>query len=515
MSYFENEEDIVVTPELLDNFASGSSDYYDEENIKSIEQIREERYIRQEERRLSKKRERRSKFVNNFMPLVALALLVSTVSYMNSLQFGLVVSYNDEQIGVVDNAGVIEEATSLIDSKIINKSLDTLEDEPKYRVAVVNNTSDFQNSTELSRSILANDNVLADQICGVFVDDTFVGALENQEDAEEVLNGLLEAEKKKASELGKVDSIEFNSNVSLEIGLYARSSVVDKDTIKERLENNVEISYKTIVLQEQSVKIKYKTEYVVDASKESGYEKETTKGEIGEGVATNRVTYIDGNQIEVEHVKVVATKKPVNRIITVSADSEHASEAKPLDSDTDTSSDSKSESDTDNKSSDTDSKAQDTDTSRTSTDSDVSSDITAAQSNGTSTQTSGFIWPAPNCGSITNEFGYQGEKLHKGIDISGPGAEGQPIVASASGYVTTAVFDYGSENYGCYLIIDHGNGYQTLYAQCSDIYVAPGTYVEQGQTIAAVGSTGDSTGPHLHFEIIANGEYVNPANYLY
>ncbi len=511
MSYFENEEDIVVTPELLDNFASGSSDYYDEENIKSIEQIREERYIRQEERRLNKKRERRSKFVNNFMPLVALALLVSTVSYMNSLQFGLVVSYNDEQIGVVDNAGVIEEATSLIDSKIINKSLDTLEDEPKYKVAVINNTSDLQNSTELSRSILANDNVLADQICGVFVDDTFVGALENQEEAEEVLNELLEAEQKKASELGKVDSIEFNSSVSLEIGLYARSSVVDKDTIKERLENNVEISYKTIVLQEQNVKIKYKTEYVVDATKESGYEKETTKGQIGEGVATNRVTYIDGTQIEVEHVKVTATKKPVNRVITVSADSEHASEAKVLDSDTD--SDSKSGTDTDNN--DSDSKAKDTDTSKSGTDSDVSSETESAQENVTKTSSSGFIWPAPNCGSITNEFGYQGEKLHKGIDISGPSAEGQPIVASASGYVTTAVFDYGSENYGCYLIIDHGNGYQTLYAQCSDIYVASGTYVEQGQTIAAVGSTGDSTGPHLHFEIIENGEYVNPANYLY
>lgn len=502
MSYFENEEDIEVTPELLDNFSSGSSEYYDEKNDKSLEQIREERYIRQEERRLQKKRERRSKFLNNFMPLVALTLLVSTISYMNSLQFGLVISYKDEQIGMVENAGVIEEATSLINNKIINKSLDTLEDEPKYRVAVVNNTSDFQNSTELSRSILANDNVLADQICGVFVDDTFVGALEDAEDAQAVLNELLEAEKKKSGELGEVDSIEFNSNVSLEVGLYARSSVVDKATIKERLENNVEISYKTIVLQEQNVKIKYKTEYVVDDTKKSGYEKETTKGQVGEGVATNRVTYIDGNQIEVEHIKVVATKKPVNRVITVSSDSEHASEVK-------------SEKDTDKKiSSDTDSKAKDTDSSK-STDSDVSSDTNAAQENDTSSKSSQFIWPAPNCGLITNDFGYQDEKLHKGIDISGYSAEGQPIVASAGGYVTTVIFDYSSENYGCYLIIDHGNGYQTLYAQCSDIYVAAGTYVEQGQTIAAVGSTGNSTGPHLHFEIISNGEYVNPTNYLY
>ena len=530
MSYFENDENIEVTQDLLDKFSSDSAEYYDEpENTKTIEQIREERYLRQEERRLKKQRDRRSKLINNLMPLSALVVLVCTVMYMNSLQFGLIISYNNEQIGVVENADVINEATSLIDSRIINKSLDTLEDEPQYKVAVVNNTSDFQTSTELSRSILANDNALADQICGVFVDGTFVGSLESEEEAQEVLNELLEAEKKNWKDLGKVDSVEFNSNVSLEVGLYARSSIVDKATIKERLENNVEISYSVIVLQEQNVKIKYKTEYAVDSSKSDNYEKVTTKGKVGEGIATNRVVYIDGNQISLEHIKVTATTKPVNEVITVSPDNEHASEAKSSNTDTDSDTDTSKDKDTDtdtgtntdkntknSKDTDTDTDkdtetktTSDTDTDKKSdSDSDIDTDSTAAQS-------SQFIWPAPNCGSVTNDFGYQGEKLHKGIDISGSSAEGQPIVAAASGYVTTAVFDYGGENYGCYLIIDHGNGYQTLYAQCSDIYVTPGTYVEQGQTVAAIGSTGDATGPHLHFEIISNGEYVNPANYLY
>ena len=148
MSYFENDENIEVTQDLLDKFASDSTEYYDEpENTKTIEEIREERYLRQEERRLKKKKDRRSKLVNNLMPFSAFVLLVCTIVYMNSLQFGLVISYNNEQIGVVENADVINEATSLIDSRIINKSLDTLEDEPQYKVAVVNNTSDFQTST--------------------------------------------------------------------------------------------------------------------------------------------------------------------------------------------------------------------------------------------------------------------------------------------------------------------------------------------------------------------------------
>lgn len=502
---FNNEDELLqVTDEMLDNFASSTSEYF--EDYKTIEEIREERLAKQQARKAEKKRVRRSRLINNVSPLAALALLVCTVTYLNSLQFGLVISYNDEQIATVENAEVVQEATDIINNKIIMKSLDTLEDEPQYSVAVINNHSEFQNPTELSRSILAYDNVLEDEVCGVFVDGTLVGAVASQEDAEKVLNSILSDKKANSKDMGEVSAVEFNSNISLQVGLYAKSSIVDSNTLKDRLLNNVELSYKIIVLQTQNVKIKYSTEYVVDDSKPSGYEKVTTKGVIGEGVLTNKVTYIDGVAVSTERNKVTATKKPVNEIITISSDNENAGTAKHLDSDTDTSSD--SDSDAEQKSSDT--ASSDDKTEEKAENKTEDNTKTASQ-----TSTSAFLWPAPTCYSITNEFGYQGEKLHKGIDISGAGAEGQPIVASASGYVTTVVIDYGSENYGCYLIIDHGNGYQTLYAQCSNIYVASGTYVEQGETIAAIGSTGDSTGAHLHFEIIENGEYVNPTNYLY
>lgn len=511
MSYYENDEPIEVTEEILQNFASDPYEFSDdnsdedsvEEDLKSAEEIRKECAERQKERRIRKKKERHSKLLNNLMPFAAFVLLICTVSYLNSLQFGLVITYNNEQIATVENADVVDEATSIINSKIINKSLDTLEAEPQYKVAVINNSDDLQNSTELSRSILANDNTLTEEICGVFVDGDFVGAVETEGQANAVLKSILEEEKKSIKDMGTVDSVQFNSSVVLQTGLYARNSVVDEETLKERLLNNVELSYKTIVLQEQDVKIKYKTEYVVDVSKPSGYEKVTTEGQIGKGVVTNLVTYIDGVQISSERQKVVATTKPVNEVITVSSENENAGTAKVVDTNASSDTDSSSESDTD---------AEVKSVEQTSAES--GSDSTSSQNEAVS-QSAGFVWPAPNCGSITNEFGYQGEKLHKGIDISGSGAEGQPIVAAAGGYVTTAVLDYGSENYGCYLIIDHGNGYQTLYAQCSDIYVSAGTYVEQGEEIAAVGSTGDSTGAHLHFEVIENGEYVNPTNYLY
>jgi len=499
MSDFERDDfDIEITPELLANFSTDEPYSAYETDEKTIEQIREERYRRQEQRKLQKRKQLRSNIMSYFMPAMALVLLVSTVCYMNSLQFGLVVSYNDEQLGVVENAAVLEEAASIIDSRIINKSLDSLENEPQYKVAVVTNQSEFRDSTELSRQIIEKDRTLEDELCGVFVDGDFIGAVSSEEEAKAVLDGLLEGKKKEAEKLGEVKSVDFNSSVTAEVGLYAKDSVVDKSELKSRLTNNVDISYRTVVLEDQNVKIKYKTEYKVDASKPSGFEKVTQKGQTGEGVATNETVYIDGEKISSEHIKVVATKKPVNEIITVSSDSKHAQ----------TDIDTVKDTDTDTKKAE---KATDSDKAEKTSDTDSGKDSAAEEKKEEKKNDSPFIWPTS--GYVTGYFGYEGEHLHKGMDIGA--GEGTPVVASAAGTVVDVVFDYSTEGLGCYVTIDHGNGYQTCYAQCSDIYVAVGQTVEQGETIAAVGSTGDSTGPHLHFRIIENGEFIDPAIFLY
>ncbi len=101
------------------------------------------------------------------------------------------------------------------------------------------------------------------------------------------------------------------------------------------------------------------------------------------------------------------------------------------------------------------------------------------------------------------------ERFHSGIDI---GADyGTVIHAADSGTVIFAGW-YGG--YGNAIIIDHGGGITSLYGHTSELYVSEGQQVQRGQTIAAVGSTGFSTGPHLHFEVRANGEPVDPSAYL-
>lgn len=129
----------------------------------------------------------------------------------------------------------------------------------------------------------------------------------------------------------------------------------------------------------------------------------------------------------------------------------------------------------------------------------------------------GFTWPAPGYNRITSQFGMRMhpilgyEKLHDGTDISGAGINGTPIVAAYGGTVILAQSYWG---YGNCVKIDHGGGVVTLYAHASAILVSVGQQVNAGDTIALVGSTGNSTGPHLHFSLIIKGEFVNPLDYV-
>ncbi|RKJ05950.1 peptidase M23 [bacterium D16-54] len=126
-----------------------------------------------------------------------------------------------------------------------------------------------------------------------------------------------------------------------------------------------------------------------------------------------------------------------------------------------------------------------------------------------------FIWPCPASSRITSGFGARtsptegASSNHQGIDIGA--ASGSSILAAASGTVVIATYSYSAGNY---IMINHGGGVYTVYMHCSQLLASEGQDVIQGQTIAKVGSTGYSTGPHLHFGIRANGQYVNPSNYV-
>ncbi|MEE1072107.1 MAG: M23 family metallopeptidase [Cellulosilyticum sp.] len=121
-----------------------------------------------------------------------------------------------------------------------------------------------------------------------------------------------------------------------------------------------------------------------------------------------------------------------------------------------------------------------------------------------------FIHPLNGAGRVSSTYGSRWGRFHKGIDFAA--SAGTPIYASAGGKVIYS--GYNSGGYGKLIIIEHSNGYQTYYAHCSKLYANVGDSIAKGQRIAGVGSTGDSTGNHLHFEIRKNGTPVNPSKYL-
>lgn len=126
-----------------------------------------------------------------------------------------------------------------------------------------------------------------------------------------------------------------------------------------------------------------------------------------------------------------------------------------------------------------------------------------------------FTWPCPNYTRISDDYGMRMhptlgvEKMHNGIDLAAP--SGSAILAAYAG--TVAAADYNS-SMGNYIMISHGNGLYTIYMHCSALYVKKGQDVTAGTKIGAVGSTGRSTGPHLHFGVRLNGNYVSPWGYL-
>lgn len=127
----------------------------------------------------------------------------------------------------------------------------------------------------------------------------------------------------------------------------------------------------------------------------------------------------------------------------------------------------------------------------------------------------GFVWPAPSYTRISDEYGWRMhptlhvEKFHNGIDMAAPG--GSPILAASDGEVAATGY---SSSMGNYVMIDHGDKLYTIYMHASSISVSKGQTVSAGDQIGKVGSTGRSTGNHLHFGVRLNGDYVNPNSYL-
>ncbi len=320
--------------------------------------------------------------------------------------------------------------------------------------------------TELSES-MSDGEILSDGY-GLYIDKKLAGVSLDKEELQAELNKLLDAHKAKYDD---TTTDEFNNEVEIVYGSYKSMYIDDSAKIIERCKD--QFSYTLYTDYETTGTIDYEIKVKYDDSKYEDYSKVTQKGKEGKVKYIYRLTYVDGVQTDTVLKEEKVLEKPVTKIVV------EGTKQRPVETNED--------------------------------DSDSSGDSSGYEGSGSSAGS--FIWPLPYTSNVTSGFGSRWGSFHSGIDISAGGVYGQEIVAADGGVVEWAGYD--SSGYGNYVIINHNNGYKTLYGHCSSLIVSSGQSVSQGQPIARVGSTGDSTGPHLHFEVrTSSGERLNPANFV-
>lgn len=292
---------------------------------------------------------------------------------------------------------------------------------------------------------------------GLYVDGELLGVTDEADALENALNQILADYRR---DYDDETTTVFANDVNVKRGNYKQDSYLTADELVAMADGKLSIELSTDIIYTRETAYETKVEY--DESEYSSYEKVKTEGKNGEEIVTVRTTFVDGVQTDAVETGTKTIKKATDEVIIKGSKDGEA----PLSSD-------------------------------------------ESYSNGSSGT---FCWPLPYTHSITSLFEWRWGRMHNGIDIADSGVYGQPIIAAASGTVTFSGGD--GSGYGYHVIIDHGNGYETLYGHCCELAVSSGQHVSQGDVIGYVGSTGNSTGPHLHFEIRAGGDPQNPLGFV-
>ena len=303
---------------------------------------------------------------------------------------------------------------------------------------------------------LIKDNIQT-SFAGLYIDGELIGATSEVDALNKALEQILNDYRK---DYDANTTTEFANNVEVKTGKYTESEVMTAEEIMTLAYGKFSISLSTDIVYTREVKFDTIVEY--DETQYSSYEEVKTEGKNGTEKVVIRTTFTDGMQTDAVETETITLEETVDKVVVKGSKD------------------------------------------------GVTSYNEASSSSGSSTGS--FIWPVPYTRNITSYYEWRWGTMHWGIDISSSGIHGQDIVASDGGTVVHA--GDINDGYGYYVIIDHGNGFQTVYAHCSSLAVYEGQYVSQGQTIGYVGSTGYSTGSHLHFEVRQGSNKLNPLNFV-
>lgn len=445
------------------------------------------------------------------LPAVSCALLFGIVSYANSMTYALRLSVNGDFMGYVTDESVFTDAEKIVHQRItyLDSSTEMFSFESSYEVEMVGYGSTLT-KYQLADKMLASVDAEITFAYGMYIGGSFYGALESKDRVEQTLDDLLDVYREGGDEV-----VEFESDITYEPGLYLTDSIVSEDSIIRLItsKNNVAAYYtvvsgdsplgvidklgmseeelarlnpdfsmdmsmmigdKLLITQEEpflavtvtrtetyEVNTDFDTEYVDDPTHYQGSSTITQDGVKGVDRVTAKVSYINGIETRRKVISRTTLSEPVTQIVALG-----------------------------------------TKKVPTGVHANIPSNMPVGQ----------MLWPVGGSdgGQISEMmYGYGGYYGHGGIDIVAP--YGTPIYAAENGTVILAQWYYG---YGNCVMIQHDSGIVTVYGHASYLHVYVGQRVTMGDLIADVGSTGQSTGNHCHFEVRVNGVQVNPINYL-
>lgn len=443
-------------------------------------------------------------------PIICIVFFLNIVAYGAGLDYSVKLIVNGKFLGYVENEQIFYDADEILKQRINYLGSDeSIHLDPEFSIELRGNNPNLS-KYQVADKILEFSDISVEYAYGFYLNGIFMGAILDNTEVSATIDSILAKYKDMhpEAEVSFKDTLEYST-----AGLYLSGSIIDTDWLIAQLtsvkskagyyiveegdtqqlicdkvalsmaqaelmnpgfENAVlhpgdkikirdEIPFLSVnvtVTEDYTVDTPYDTEYYYDDYLYVGVSRVTTEGVPGKNHVTARVTYVNNIETVRKIVNSYVASRPVTERI--------AQGSKPT------------------------------------------PEMYSPEDAGYGK----FIWPCvgPEEKGKVSEFTYEdgGYYGHEGIDITA--YYGAPIYAGASGTVTWAGQD--NSGFGKYIIIDHGNGYQTLYGHCSALYVTTGQKVTQGEFIAALGSTGWVTGPHLHFEVHYGTEKLNPIDYL-
>ncbi len=431
--------------------------------------------------------------VHYIVPAACIAVTVLTIQFFMNHEFVLAVQYGDEFIGNISEESTFNQAIAMVKERLVFEDTKEELETPIYTVKLANK-NDITDVYSLSDKIIQNTSVELVEACGLYIDGDFIGAVEDQARLRSLIQGMLDSYQDSYPD----STVEFVNDIQLKSGLFPRSGITNLSEVEATVTQTktAQATY-TVMAGDAPLTIAAKNDmsYSELRSLNPGIEESLLVGQEliiskAEPLLNVKVTKTEVYTEEIPYdtqtsnsseyqkgtTKVVKDGVPGEKSITALVEYVDGVEISRT--------------------------IINTEVVKEPEDEQVLIGTKAIQS--VSTMRLGYPVPSHqiNCGWL----GYYG---HYGVDFYAK--TGTTVMASEAGTVVVSGWD---RYYGYYVMIDHGNGMQTLYAHNSSLVVDVGDKVSRGELIAYSGDTGNTTGPHCHFEVLINGQRVNPMLYI-